>query len=171
MRVIKHKISLEQFKSRIPGVIPAYDADDSRFIRFDKETIRESKHNGNYGMIPSDVLVPEEFADAITDYTDYCVTVKDSGGNYIYPEDGRALERDGVGVKVLTYQTLRKWYHFFNEYEDLIQSNKCKQPYTSATEYFDYEGRFGTDHGREYYEELDRLYAARGGRAFHEWIS
>lgn len=171
MRVIKQKISLEQFKSRMPGVIPAYDADDSCFIRFGKETIRESKHNGNYGMIPSDVLVPEEFADTITDYTDYCVTVKDSDGNYIYPEDGRSLERDGAEVKVLTYPTLRKWYHFFNEYENLIQSNKCKQPYTSATEYFDYEVRFGTDHGREYYEELDRIYAARGGRAFHEWIS
>jgi hypothetical protein len=54
MRVIRKQISLEQFKSRMPSIIPAYDGDGVQhdFIHI---TDLETEPLVNYGMLPFDV--------------------------------------------------------------------------------------------------------------------
>ena len=54
MRVIRKQISLEQFKSRMPSIIPAYDSDGVQhdFIHI---TDLETEPLVNYGMLPFDV--------------------------------------------------------------------------------------------------------------------
>lgn len=59
MRTIQKKISLEQFKSRMPSIIPAYDSNGKKhnFTHFidllDKPVV-------NYGMLPVDIQVDEK---------------------------------------------------------------------------------------------------------------
>ena len=68
MRKIIKQISLEPYKSRLPGVAPSISG--GAFVDFiEPEHIR--KGYGNYGLVPSDVVVPEEIASGITDYTEY----------------------------------------------------------------------------------------------------
>ena len=174
MRHINLQISLEPFKSRLPGVIPAI-GDDGKFIKFDKDNIKYEYHSGNYGMIPSDVVIPSGFSETITDFTDYNVWIADKGKNGEYTErytlSGRSLYDGEDEVKVISYATLRKWYHFFSEYYNLLNSNHCNRVYSSATEYFEHEGQFDAQYDASYYAELDRLFEARGGWDFYDWLT
>lgn len=174
MRHINLQISLEPFKSRLPGVIPAI-GDDGKFVKFNKDNIKYEYHSANYGMIPSDVVIPEEFNDKITDFTDYNVWITEKHGSEeeeVYTLSGRTLyDKNGDEVKVISYATLRKWYHFFSEYYNLLNSNHCNRPYTSATDYFEHEGQFDARYDASYYAELDRLFEARGGQEFYDWMT
>ena len=168
MRHINLQISLEPFKSRLPGVIPAI-GDDGKFVKFNKDNIKYEYHSANYGMIPSDVVIPDGFN--ITDFTDYNVWIVDDNGNEKYTLSGRSLYDGQKEVKVISYATLRKWYHFFSEYYKILNSNHCDRVYSSATDYFEHESQFDAQHDASYYAELDRLYEARGGHEFYEWLT
>ena len=168
MRHINLQISLEPFKSRLPGVIPAI-GDDGKFVKFNKDNIKYEYHSANYGMIPSDVVIPDGFN--ITDFTDYNVWIVDDNGNEKYTLSGRSLYDGQKEVKVISYATLRKWYHFFSEYYKILNSNHCNRVYSSATDYFEHESQFDAQHDASYYAELDRLYEARGGHEFYEWLT
>lgn len=170
MRHINLQISLEPFKSRLPGVIPAI-GDDGKFVKFNKDNIKYEFHSGNYGMIPSDVVIPSGYTDTITDFTDYNVWIVDNNGNEKYTLSGRTLYDGQDEVKVISYATLRKWYHFFSEYYKLLNSNHCNRVYSSATEYFEHESQFDARYDASYYAELDRLYEARGGHEFYKWLT
>lgn len=177
MRHINLQISLEPFKSRLPGVVPAI-GDDGEFVEFNKDNIKYEYHSANYGMIPSDVVIPEDYNDTITDFTDYNVWITKEDGSEAYTLSGRSLY-EVVGddpeklkeVKVISYATLRKWYHFFSEYHKILNSNHCNRVYSSATDYFEHESQFDAKYDASYYAELDRLYEARGGRKFYEWLT
>ena len=177
MRKIIKQISLEPYKSRLPGVAPSISG--GTFVDFiEPEHIR--KGYGNYGLVPSDVIVPEEIASGITDYTDIYVNLISSDGSYALLEDNSSVP-DGDGIyqrhvyiggeerMVLSYQTVMEWYRFMLRYEDLLDGTLCRS-YTSATEYFDIQVG-GTPTEREAYEELDRQYSARGGKKFFLWVS
>ena len=116
-------------------------------------------------MIPSDVVIPSGYSETITDFTDYNVWIVDENENGEYTErytlSGRSLYDEEGEVKVISYATLRKWYHFFSEYYNLLNSNHCNRVYSSATEYFEHEGQFDARHDASYYAELDRLFEAR----------
>jgi hypothetical protein len=73
MRLINKEISLEAYKSRLPGIVPALSGDV--FVEFDG-TKEERLGYGNYGMIPSDITIPDKIAEAISDYTDIYVNIR-----------------------------------------------------------------------------------------------
>ena len=177
MRKINKHISLEPYKSRLPGVAPAISG--GTFVDFiEPEHIRRGY--GNYGLVPSDVIIPKEIASAITDYTDIYVNLVSGDGGYALLEDctevptengifDRKVYLDGDKKTVITYQTLMAWYHFMLEYMDLIEGSWCRS-YTSATEYFDIQIG-GSPIERERYEEMDRRFNSRGGKPFFDWVS
>ena len=78
----------------------------------------------------------------------------------------------------LSWERISDWYHFFTDYYHLLKDwGHCGLTYTSATEYYAHESKngyadqmkYGTD---EYeYQELDRLFAERGGEAMYNYIS
>ena len=54
----------------------------TEFINFNADNLKEF-NSGNYGLIPSDVIIPSEIAENITDYTDIYVNLpNDDGGFY-----------------------------------------------------------------------------------------
>ena len=177
MRKISKQISLEPYKSRLPGVAPAISGDT--FVDFiEPEYLR--KGYGNYGLVPSDIIVPKEIASAITDYTDIYVNLISDNGEYALLEDctempdkngifERQIYLDGNKKMVLSYQTLMSWYRFMLEYMDLLEGSWCRS-YTSATEYFDIQIG-GSPIERERYEEMDREFNSRGGKEFFQWVS
>lgn len=141
MRVIKLNIPLEQFKSRMPGLIPSFPLFDridgfdkldgngritGQTITFTEENILTDYQNANYGMFPSDVE---------------------------YTKDGR----------VFTYGEITSIRTFFRDYYSLLRSECCgnRANYKNAMEYYEYEGTVaGLDSG--YFEELDRKAKAYG---------
>lgn len=193
MRLINKEISLEAYKSRLPGIVPALSGDV--FVEFDG-TIEERLGYGNYGMIPSDITIPDEIAEAISDYTDIYVNIRredlsedeydyytledsfvcgDDVDSYI---DNREITISGETRMVMTYQTIMKWFRFMRDYMELLHYKPCRT-FTSATEFYDtivagnpnYDERPPYGYDRENYEELDRLYESRGGNAFYEWVT
>lgn len=137
MRVIQLQISLEQFKSRMPGFIPSFkkferiesrtnDDVDERFlvpgntVSYSEDLILSRYPNANYNMFPSDVMY------------------KDNGNVYTYPN-------------------ISSIYHFFKRYYGLLRSSCCgnRRQYNNAVEYYENEAQY-LDRTREYYEELDR---------------
>ena len=187
MRVLKYNISLESLKSRKSGIIPSFcDGNilsfhnSSRIMIYDEESgeyvdteesLKRTIGYGNYNMFPSDIKIPQEFEDTITDYTDIYVNVKK---NNIYENinvdlPSRTLSMDNDTFKVLTYRTLVKWFKFFNDYFSVLKGGRCKQ-YSSATEYFDYELSNENQLLRENYSQMDELFEKRGGKNFYEWV-
>ncbi len=64
MKIIRKKISLEQFKSRIPSIVPAYKNNElvqfSDNINYIINNINELDNNqllNNYGMLPCDIII------------------------------------------------------------------------------------------------------------------
>lgn len=163
MRHIQYKISLEQFKSRMPGLISAFDNEAKNYVDFTNDQILNHYQLGNYTLFPSDIVIPPEFE--VTDYTDYNVCA--DGVNI----SGKTVFSGDTEIKVLTYPTVKKWYHFFVEYFKLLKSNKCGVAYQSALDYFNRENPFGVGNTANYYAELDRLFNARGGRDFYQWLT
>lgn len=83
MRQIIKKISLEPFISRIPGILPSLGKKDGEgFIDFSNNDILTVYSDGNYGMIASDIEIPQKFVDTITDYTDLYVNIPNKSGGF-----------------------------------------------------------------------------------------
>lgn len=56
MRIIQKKISLEQFKSRMPSIVPAYDS-NGKTHHFNHLVDLQNQPMVNYGMIPFNVII------------------------------------------------------------------------------------------------------------------
>lgn len=141
----------------------------------------DDNENGNYGLVVSDVIIPnsDEFS-GVTDYTDLYVNLLKENGDFYdmsFPEsdsdphyeyiDGRfRIISGGTEIKVLKYSTLVKWYTFFRDYYRLINDPENIRSYTSATEYAKVERKTNL----KPYNEMDELFAARGGETMYEWI-
>lgn len=134
MRQIFKKISLEETKSRTPGILPALDSewvinygkfykkystyseayeDASRgaidasnierevnFLDFSDNKVLSSNTNGNYGLIVSDIEIPEEFVSGITDFTDINL-------NIIIPIEEDYDEEVYYSINQITKKSLR----------------------------------------------------------------
>lgn len=148
MRKIQKTISLEPMTSRLPSVLPAYF--NNRLYFFDDMSLRLRKyeHTSNWGMIPVNVVLN----DAPSATTTYSLSILTSLSF------------------VLSFDTLSKWYHFFAEYYNLLNSHgHCNMTYSSATEYYKNESKsnyanqmvYGSE--EETYIELDNTFAERGG--------
>ena len=134
MKQIFKKISLEETKSRVPGILPALDSEwvinygnlykkystyseayedayrgaidtsnieqEINFLDFSDNKILSSNTNGNYGLIVSDIEIPEEFVSGITDYTDINV-------NIIIPIEEDYDEEVYYSINQITKKSLR----------------------------------------------------------------
>jgi len=161
MRTIQKQISLEPMTSRLPSVWPAYK--DNDFYLFDKESLtdREWQYTSNWGMIPVNIVVSPKPYSSHT-YSEYTVT----DGCHCYGNS----PYDELCEFVLSFENLSKWYHFFNEYYNLLkQYSHCNRVYTSAEDYYNYESGtkyanqmiYGTD--KQTYLDLDNEFAEKGG--------
>lgn len=162
MRTIQKQISLEPMTSRLPSVWPAYK--DNDFYLFDKESLtdREWQYTSNWGMVPVNIVVSPKPYSSNT-YSEYTVT----DGCHCYGNS----PYDELCEFVLSFENLSKWYHFFNEYYNLLkQYSHCDRVYTSAEDYYNYESGtkyanqmiYGTD--KQTYLDLDNEFAEKGGR-------
>ena len=153
---------------------------DAQFVEFDKNNLIEFSV-GNYGLIPSDVIIPSDIASKITDYTDIYVNIPDSNGGYYdlsWPKndedphyEGRKIISGGTEVKILTYYTLNKWYSFFKEYYTLINSPEQIRVYESAVDYYNKTIKVKNEEQLAYYQSLDDTFHSRGGKEMYNWIS
>lgn len=134
----------------------------------------------NYGLIVSDIIIPNEIAKNVTDYTDIYVNIPDENGGFYdltWPNsengphyEGRKIISGGTEIKVLTYQTLNKWYCFFNEYLKLLNS-KAPKVYETALDYFEEVIKSDSIELYNYYKSLDDVFRSRGGHEMYNWIA
>lgn len=142
MKIITKTISLESFKSRIPGIVPSiqekwelvhnstvseYNSYDQALKAANDYHIKNPKivnatdfyqcnsyHdilcglNGNYGLMPSDIEIPQDIVDSITDYTDIYVNVSDNNGGYY---DIRQISDDDIRNRAINGTT---YYFYYN---------------------------------------------------------
>lgn len=135
----------------------------------------------NYGLVVSDIIIPQSISTAITDYTDFYVNIPDGNGGYFdlsnpilstdphYERDEygnltRKIISGGTEVKILTYTTLNKWYTFFREYKHTIY------PYNTAIDYYNNRYEAKNDVNKKRFEDLDALFIARGEDRMYNWI-
>lgn len=153
MRKLKFTISLEQFTSRIPGIIPAFDSDGIYHV-FTENAIkaRNNRYVSNYGMLPINVDI-HDFFDVNPD-----VTIKE--GELSYHTNC-----------VVSYRRLDDWYYFFSQYYDLLNNHgSCGRAYQSAIEYYENEINLKTKDKlvfgniRSTYEEMDSFFNTHGGK-------
>ena len=156
------------------------------FASFNKNSLSEFT-SGNYGLIPSDIIIPSGISSSITDYTDFYVNIPNKSGGFYdlsWPEDETKPHYEGrkivssntntntdVEVKVLTYNTLNKWYVFFKNYYGLIKNIGYELKYLNALDYYEHEIEVKNDDLKHYYEEIDKTFAARGGDEMYKWIT
>ena len=159
---------------------------EAQFVQFDKNNLIEFTV-GNYGLIPSDIIIPEEIAETITDYTDIYVNIPDNNGSYYdlswpdktndiyYFYKGRKIYKHENGVekevKILTYYTLNKWYSFFKKYFELIYNPSYARIYETALDYYNKEINVKNEEQYNYYKSLDDIFFSRGGKSMYDWIS
>ena len=153
---------------------------EAQFVQFDKNNLIEFTV-GNYGLIPSDVMIPNEIASGITDYTDIYVNIPDSNGgfyNLSWPEndecphyEGRKIISGGTEIKILTYSTLNKWYVFFKKYFELVKNPGNARIYENAIDYYNKEVIVKNEEKYNYYKSLDDIFKSRGGEEMYNWIS
>ena len=117
MKHYQIKISLEQFKSRMPSIIPAYYA-NNRYYSF----------NGKGGVDIDGNRIP---------YSNYG----------LYPFSIKLVYQDIWGSgdyynKVISYNQLAKWYHFLNFYVTLLTTTTCSLiNYQTAQEYYNLDNQ------------------------------
>lgn len=123
MKHIQKKISLEQFKSRMPSIIPAF-YDIEKYYEFDGK----SNFDENGQRIP---------------YTNYCLIpygIKWDRGKYKFYVDENGIEH------YVSYNTLSSWFHFIEFYINLLTSNTCSiSNYETAVDYSKYENNSNYD--------------------------
>ena len=135
--------------------------------------------NGNYGLIPSDVIIPTYLSHLVSDYTDYNVNIPDGNGGFYdlcNPKDkydphyeGRKIYRNGAEIKVLTYRTLLKWFLFFKEYYSVIDNGTYV--FESALDYYNKVVHDGSESTKAKYAEMDDVFNSRGGESVYSWIT
>lgn len=154
MRKIQKTISLEEFTSRVPGIVPAY-ARDGNFYGFSEDdiTMRDGMYMSNYGMIPANVSFPG-------------YTITDNGATI----SGSAWNNGAT----VSYSRVCGWYHFFENYYHLLNDyGSCGNVYTSATQYYESESldneRSASDanlylgNDKDTYVALDKRFSELGG--------
>ena len=202
MKIISKRISRNEFISRKNGVIPSlvdmwiipetqlncggsqsyvfgtYESAADRIRELGlSPSLLEYKANfvyqdHNYGLIVSDIIIPDNIAKNITDYTDIYVNIPNGSGGYYdlndpkssYHYEGRKIMHNGNEVKILTYTTLNKWYTFFKKYKKTIKM------YDNAIGLYDAECKAKNEYNRKKYSDLDDLFNARGGDTMYNWI-
>lgn len=155
---VNRKISLEPFKSRLPGIIPAIM--NNTLYTFGSELAkRENAYPSNYGMCPCSIVIPNDIAKNIH-YKKYN-NIKN--GEWEYKDDKNA-------EMIVSYRRLVTWYHFFENYYHLLMDyGSCGKIYTSATQYYDCEtqgnstGNLYYEGDRDYYKGLDEKFKKLGG--------
>lgn len=164
------------------NLIPVQLEYGAEFIGFDINNILEFT-KGNYGLIPSDVIIPEDIAELVTDYTDFYVNIPNGEGDFydltwpVNPTDphyeGRKIVsgETNTEVKILTYETLNEWYSFFRRYYELVNGPDYSRIYENAVDYYDKEIKVKNSVTKAYYEELDRVFKARGGEEMYKWMT
>jgi hypothetical protein len=140
MRVISKHISLEDFTSRLPGVVPAYVPGSKEPIFFDEESLKKRKYEypSNYGLVPMSVktskgcLSWETISDWYHFFTDY-------------------------------YHLLNDWGHCGVSYSSatMYYGNESKNGYADQM-------RYGSD--KQTYIDLDTTFTERGGEDMYKLI-
>lgn len=202
MKVISKRISRNEFISRKNGVIPSlvdmwiipetqlncggsesyvfstYPSAAAKMRELGQSpSLLEYKaefvyQDHNYGLIVSDVVIPDNIASKITDYTDIYVNIPDNKGGYYdlndpsspYHYEGRKIMNGNKEVKILTYTTLNKWYTFFKSYFKTIKM------YDNAIGLYNAECVNKHEDNMKYFKDLDDLFEARGGKDMYNWI-
>ena len=178
MRKIQKTISLEPMASRLPSVLPAYL--DNKLYYFDDDSLRARKYEytSNWGFVPVNIILDRKPSSSYT-YDKYnLVSGTHSYGNISVNEEMELIPHpydefehgdDGYGY-TLSFDTFSKWYHFFEEYYNLLNNyGHCSMIYSSATEYYIYESKsnyaaqmiYGTD--EQTYIDLDIEFTEKGG--------
>ena len=157
MRVIKKKISLEPYRSRIPGILDSFEGD----LYMDFYTDNSNKYNGtmlgdsfnlkessksNYGLFPNTVTIP------------------------------KTLKNSVLSGKTLSYPTLHSIFNFYKTYFELLNTHTCNgkqcdncETYQNAVEYFKNEEQ--SINNLSYFQALDELFEKYGGKKTYEFIS
>ena len=128
--------------------------------------------DNNYGLIVSDIIIPNGISSKVSDYTDFYVNIPDGNGGFYDLNDktslvhyeGRKIISGGTEIKILTYYSIIKWYNFFKKYYE------TKGKYDTAFEFYEneYELKNATD--EQIYLDMDALFEARGGNDMYEWM-
>lgn len=144
MEHITKKILQEQFITRYPLTYPSIK--DGR-INYISESSLLTNRNANYGAIPLGVNE----------------ALCDSYGNF-----SSQMKANYEG-KVLPYSLLASWYKDFKQYYELLYSNDCRTPYSSATDYC--KSVYGEDfHDLDTYTQIDETIMEHGGEKFYKWL-
>ena len=117
MKIIKRKISLEKFKSRLPLMIDSFDENGNSIVLNNRKDKIECYPIGNYGMIPCDIIFTT---------------------NQVPTFNKNLFKKINNRVYSINYSLLNEMYHFFIEYDALLQTPNCEHEsaITSATQYF-----------------------------------
>ena len=176
MKVIKKKITLEQFRSRMPSMINSFD-ENGLPINLNVDSLEDVKiiscyPMGNYGMIPFDIIIPQEIiASSQIDLT----LLKPVNGKVGYDIDSYSDIVYGTNVcddvelkyYVLEYAMAKRMYHFFEEYNKMILSQNacnntlCNSAVSSATQYWEYYN--GNTIDFQQYQTMDEIFRRYGG--------
>ena len=150
MRIIQKKISLEEFVSRLPSVVPSYKDNLDGLYYFDDESIkgREYLYTSNYGMVPINLSI--------------------SG----FDDLNFGLAEDCSSGRIYSFNRISHLYHFFKEYYRILNDyGHCNRVYSSATEYYEYESaNTAYSHQMPYgndivtYMEMDEKFSFHGGK-------
>lgn len=158
---LNRKISLEPFKSRLPGIIPAIM--NNQLYTFG------DAYPSNYGMCPCSIVIPkneEKWSQTIYENQSKSIYNNwDENKNWHYK--GKDEGNDRI---IVSYRRLVTWYHFFENYYHLLMDyGSCGKIYSSATQYYDCETQ-GNSAGslyykgdRDFYEGLDEKFKNLGG--------
>ena len=173
MRVISKQISLENFTSRLPGVVPAYVPGSKEPIFFDEGSLkkRDYEYPSNYGLIPMSVKITDSgLIESIKHndellFCEYDESTKEC--NCITP---RKREDDEEECCVtLSWETISDWYHFFTDYHHLLNDwGHCGVKYKNAVGYYTNESKNGYADQMKYgsnkqtYIDLDATFTERG---------
>lgn len=172
MRVIHKEISVEDFTSRLPSVLPAYLGENLYF--FDDKSLkkREYLYPSNYGMVPVNIVLNVKELSG-HNYDEYSF----SNGCHCYDKNMDNHEFDSFCENfTISFGTLSKWYHEFEEYYALLNDHShCGLVYKNAEDYYNHESGlkyrnqmlYGAD--IQTYLELDEKIRSMGGKpTFHE---
>lgn len=145
MKKIQKKISLEQFKSRMPGIIDSY-IDNSYECKV--EEVDDTKCEESNEAETEDNADLETYVDASgegeeNDNANDCVWTFDINyrNGVSYTNYGLIPKSIKLDCKTVSYNTLVNWYHFIEFYAELLSINlSCGEiKYRNAVEYYNVE--------------------------------